>query len=153
MKYLTTFEAMNYNFHGKIGAGVLPISKTSGKILLSLRSIYVNEPLTWGIWGGKVDDIDNDIRETAKRELIEETEYSGELELFDSYVFDRKNFRYHNFIGLVDDDFTPKLDSETQDYKWLTLEEVMRIEPKHFGLNSLLKHDLKNIIKYIKKYK
>jgi hypothetical protein len=42
-------------FWGNLGAGILPISRT-GRILIAYRSLDVNEPHTWGIFGGKLDE-------------------------------------------------------------------------------------------------
>lgn len=58
-------------FWGDQGAGVLPLAKSTGRILLSLRSPYVNEPNTWGIVGGAIDKNENP-KTAALRELQEE---------------------------------------------------------------------------------
>ena len=145
------------DFWGTIGAGILPISRESKRILLPLRSNDVNEPNTWGVWGGKLDDMEtNDPKEAARIEFKEESGYSGKIEMIPSYVFNKKNnegkvvFTYHNYIGILDKEFEPMLDWETQDFKWVTFEEMMKINPKHFGLNSLLKNKLSQIMKVIK---
>jgi 8-oxo-dGTP pyrophosphatase MutT (NUDIX family) len=135
-------------FWGNVGAGVLPIS-TSGKILVALRSEYVNEPNTWGVWGGKLDDAE-DIQQTCKREFIEETNYLHSIELIPAYVFKTEGFEYHNFIGIVEQEFEPTLNWETQDFKWCSFDKLQDLEPKHFGLENLLK-DPKSL-KLIKQY-
>jgi 8-oxo-dGTP pyrophosphatase MutT (NUDIX family) len=150
------FEAReDGDYWGNIGAGVLPICTTTGRILLAHRSPYVYEPNTYNVWGGKIDEEDgeteSDVKDVAKREFIEETQYDGNIKLIGSYVFYDKNvFTYYNFIGLIDEEFKPKLNWETQDYEWLTYEEFLKIEPKHFGLKELIHHDLKTIKRYAK---
>lgn len=136
-------------FWGNVGAGILPISKSTKRILISYRSKYVNEPNTWGIWGGKIDDNEN-IKETVIREFTEETNYHGNIDMIDAYVFKSQNntFTFYNFIGIIDEEFVPELDWETEDYKWVTFEELLNIEPKHFGLIHLLNDEKSiNIIK------
>lgn len=97
-------------FWGNIGAGVLAISKNTGRILISYRSKYVNEPNTWGVVGGKLDDDKNPPKKAANREFKEETGYAGKLELIPAYIFKTKGFAYHNFIGIISDEFNPRPD-------------------------------------------
>ena len=133
------------NFWGNVGAGVLPIAKSTGRLLLNHRSAYVNEPNTWGVWGGKVDDEESmDLESEAKREFMEESGYHGPIQLFPAYVFNTSGFQYHNFIGLVPDEFEPKIPPihqwETQGHQWISLDELSTINPKHFGLQKLIQH-------------
>ena len=158
------------NFWGNLGGGVLPICTKTKRILVPLRSEYVNEPNQIGVWGGKADEEEGEselsIINVVKREFVEETGYNGRIELIPAYVFQTpsKSFTYYNFIGLVEDEFTPILDWETKDYKWITLEELVKYENflitdfkdgenkyyKHFGLISLLND--KNSMDLITKY-
>lgn len=144
MKYIKTYE--NYDLYdndegkqywGNRGCGILPICSKTKRILVSFRSKYVNEGNTWSTWGGKVDG-DEDLQNTAKREFEEESGYYGMLELFPAYIFKTQGFEYHNFIGSIPEEFEPDLDWETEAYKWLSLDQLMELEPKHFGLESLL---------------
>jgi len=126
-------------FWGNIGAGVLAIARSTGRILMSYRSKYVNEPHTWGVVGGKLDDDKSPPKKAAFREFKEETGYSGKLQLIPAYVFKTDGFIYHNFIGVIDDEFNPKTDWETERFEWMSFEEVIKLNPKHFGLQTLLK--------------
>ncbi len=134
-------------FYGDKGAGVLIISKDTGKILVAKRSEEVNEPGTFGIFGGKMEDGETP-KQAAKRELEEESGYEGHYEIIPAYVFksDDKTFTYFNFIGLVDAEFEPSYDWETEYAEWISFKEFINIEPKHFGLDALIKNSL-NIIK------
>lgn len=136
-------------FWGDIGAGLLPICTDTKRILIGLRSEYVNEPLTWGIFGGMVDP-DENVLETAKREFIEETKYDGHIDLIKAYVFKspKGGFEYHNFIGLINKEFVPKLDWETKETKWMTYQDLLDISSKHFGLSELLKNSSVLIKRY-----
>lgn len=139
-------------FYGKVGSGVLIISKKTGRILITLRSRKVNEPNRWSVIGGKLDDGENDPKQAAIREMQEEIGYYGQFELIPAYIFHTpdKSFEYHNFICLVEDEFKPHLNYESSEAKWVTLSELEDISPKHFGLVELLKHSLGIIKKYTK---
>ncbi len=134
---------------GNVAAGILPYSKSTNKFLLALRSNDVLEPNTWGIWGGKIEEEDMDnIEQTAFREFEEETEYNGDMEILPSYIYKEEGFTFYNFIGLLDNEFIPELNWEQDGYKWVTIEELMTIEPKHFGLKLLIennKHQLETL--------
>lgn len=142
------FRRFLENYWGTKGAGILPIATDTRKLLVSLRSEHVNEPGTYGVIGGKIDNDSNDPSVEAKREFLEETGYSGALRLVPSYVFKDNDFQYYNFIGIVPKEFTPRLNWESKSMTWITLDELLKLEPKHFGLRKLLKHSIKQIQTY-----
>jgi 8-oxo-dGTP pyrophosphatase MutT (NUDIX family) len=162
MKYFQTYESFELGkrneqesyevhdnssgeaFYGDHGTGVLPICTKTKRILLGFRSAEVNEPHTWGVFGGKFDEddyTDFDPEVVALRELQEETGYLGPLQLVPAYIFKTANdkFTYFNYIGIVDEEFKPILDWENEQAKWYTLEEI-EILDLHFGLEDLLKN-------------
>lgn len=162
MRYIKTFEYFGEGenaefdndagelFWGNVAAGCLPICTSTKRILLNYRSIYVNEPHTYGLFGGKIDDDENP-EEAARREMFEETRYTGKLELIPAYIFhnDNKTFEYHNFIGIVDHEFRPKLNWESEGFIWITLDQLTSLDKKHPGLELLLQD--KQSIEEIKK--
>lgn len=164
MKTIKTFEAFNEGeydafdnksgkpFWGDYGAGVLNICTSTGRILVALRSEYVNEPRTWCIFGGMIDDKKEQANPelAAKREMQEETGLTGDFQVIPAYVFKTDGFTYYNFIGLVDKEFKASLDWENEDSKWVTLAELHRLTPKHFGLEALIKNSINIIEKYAK---
>ena len=133
-------------FWGKQGAGSIVLARSTGKLLIPHRSNHVLEPNTWGVWGGAIDS-DEDPKEAAKRELQEEAEYHGPIQMMPLAVFQKANFKYHNFLAIVDEEFEPKLNWETQGYVWTTLDDMP--EPLHFGLQWLLSQDHGKIQKEI----
>lgn len=135
-------------FWGKQGAGSIVLAKKTGRILLPHRSIHVLEPNTWGVWGGAIDN-DEDPQEAAKRELQEEAGYLGDIDMIPMCVFQKNSFKYHNFLAIVDDEFEPHLNWETQDYKWVTLDDLPK--PLHFGLKYFLSQDHEKIQNIIEK--
>jgi 8-oxo-dGTP pyrophosphatase MutT (NUDIX family) len=129
-------------FFGNAGAGVIVYCTQTKRFLLGFRSKFVNEPNTWGTFGGKIDN-DADPKAAALRELKEETGYNGniDLQLFD--VFQSGNFKFYNFFGKVEKEFKPILDWENESAEWFTLNEFPR--NLHFGIKRLLEK-LNNLI-------
>jgi len=98
----------------------------------------------------------NDPKKTAKIELEEEAGYGGNVKLINAYIYKKKDqegnniFTYYNYIGIIDDEFEPILNWETESYKWVTFEELLSIEPKHFGLKGLIENSKDLIKRYSK---
>lgn len=138
------------NFWGDTGAGILPICTKTKRILLCLRSKHVNEPNTWGIIGGQIDNNENP-EIAAKRELREETSYAGNIEMIKAfkYVSTDGHFIYHNFIGLVNEEFEVYCDWENERGQWFSYDEFLKVNPKHFGLTALIKNAKKIILKHV----
>lgn len=146
-------DNLKNGYWGNSGAGVLPIAIESRRFLICHRSPHVQEPNTFNVWGGAIDDDENP-KESAKREFMEETGFDRKLELIPAYVFKASNgkFTYYNFIGILKNEFEPTLDWESQGYEWLTYDELSNLRNKHFGLNTLLKESnilITNILKSI----
>lgn len=120
---------------GTEGAGCIILAKNTGKFLIPLRSKKVLEPNTWGLWGGKIDDGESP-EKTVKREVKEEAGYTGNLELIKLTPYTEKNFIYHNFLGMVDKQFTPRLNEETTAYRWIQYGDWPT--PLHYGLKHLI---------------
>jgi len=132
-------------FWGSQGAGILPICTSTKRILIALRSQDVEEPNSWGIWGGAIDSKETSPKNGALREFKEETRYTGSIDLIDAFVFKQNSFSYFNFIGLLPEEFEPRLDWENSDYKWVTYEELLNTRNQHFGLTALIKNSNKII--------
>jgi len=136
-------------FWGDKAAGALIFSKATKRFLLNLRSKYVNEAGTLGLYGGKIDS-NEEMEDAVRREFKEESAYDGSIELIPVFVFKSEGgtFEYHNFIGLIDNEFIPELDWESSGYKWVSYDELLSIGNKHTGLKLLLKDsDTLKIIK------
>lgn len=129
-------------YWGRAGAGVLPRARSTGRFLVQLRSNRVMEPNTWGVIGGRVD-ADEAPPETALREFEEETGQSAAathlvLEPLYRFVDPEVGFQYFNFLGWVDDEFMPRTNWETNEWRWVTLTGLRGLKPKHFGLKELV---------------
>jgi 8-oxo-dGTP pyrophosphatase MutT (NUDIX family) len=99
--------------------------------------------------GGKVDDDNVSLKSEALREFHEETGYTGQVTLIPSFVYRDGDFSYHNFIGIVPNEFQPQSNWETDKFEWITLDELLKIQPKHFGLKALLQHAMTQIKHYL----
>jgi 8-oxo-dGTP pyrophosphatase MutT (NUDIX family) len=139
------------HFWGKEAGGVLVYCSTTDRYLILLRSKYVLEPNTWGIISGKLDDNETNIEDAVLREAKEETGQKLGF-LIPSFIFEKPNFKFHNFVSIVEEEFTPELDWENSDFKWVKLNEMP--ENLHFGLKLLIqKEDLPTLVKGAKQEK
>lgn len=140
-------------FWGRQGSGAIIMAKTTGRLLIPFRSLSVEQPHTWGVWGGAVDSGENP-KDAVKREMEEEVGYRHhDIILIPMYVFhDKKSgFKYHNFLAVVNDEFTPELNWETDNFKWVEFGDWP--SPLHFGLKALIQHSGKDIKGVIDKNK
>lgn len=125
-------------FYGLAGAGALILAVDTGRFLLAQRSVEVQEPHTWNVWGGAIDR-GLSPEQAVRKEIAQECGYHGKLKLIPLYVFkDSKGsgFQYHNFLATVQHEFDPKLNWETEDYEWVEWGDWPH--PLHFGLAGVL---------------
>jgi 8-oxo-dGTP pyrophosphatase MutT (NUDIX family) len=134
-------------FWGRAGAGCIILAKDTGRLLLPLRSGEVEQPHTWGTWGAAIDEGESPSN-AARREVSEETGYHGHFDLEPLFVFKSGAFRYFNYLAIVDNEFIPRLDWETDEADWFDLNDLP--SPLHFGLQGVLQ-DSTSMTK-IKKY-
>jgi len=135
-------------FWGNAGAGGLFYAKDTGRVLVQKRSSQVNEPNTWGVWGGAIDD-GEDPSHALRREVTEEAGYRGHFELDLVYVFKDAKFRYHNYLIIVPEEFEPKHGWESSDHVWTDIDDLP--SPLHFGLKKALPHYKKSVAERQKK--
>ncbi|NTF17223.1 NUDIX domain-containing protein [Agrobacterium rubi] len=123
-------------FWGERGAGCLIRAADTGRILIGLRSAEVDDPLTWGTWGGEVDPGES-VDASVVREVLEETGYDGPLSLDPLFTYRHASgFIYDTFMATVPHEFEPSLCWETEEARWL--EEGHWPAPLHFGLEAVL---------------
>lgn len=125
-------------FFGRQGAGVVAIARSTGRMLLMLRSEEVEQPDTYGNCGG-ARHADEDPRVAALREFGEETEWKGdpaEIEIVPALVFRSGDFVYDNHFALIPEEFEPVYGWEAVGHVWCTVDDLP--EPLHFGMEALL---------------
>ena len=136
------------------GAGAIFMSRDSGRMLLSYRSEHVDEPHTWGTWGGGIEK-GEDPKEAAARECYEEADYSPreeDIHLLYVHEDEESGFQYFNYLILVPHQFkVPAYNEEfdgdwkdddgsqweSEDAGWFKFGNWPK--PLHFGLKNLLK--------------
>ena len=132
----------------KVASGILPIAESTKQICLAWRSPEIRDGDRFGVIGGMVkDDLNLDEADNAVIEMIEETGYCGAIQLHPAFLYQRRGFRYHNFIGIVPEPFSfnpqPEFAFETSFLRWLPYQEALWLAshwPKvmHQGLVTLL---------------
>ena len=136
-------------FWGKQAAGCLFLAADTKRICIAHRSQQVEQPGTWGTWGGAID-AGEDPALAVKREVREEAGYDGPSKLVPLMVFSHPSgFKYYNFLAIVAEEFVPTLDWETQGSDWFEFGQWP--QPLHPGLSGLL-HDqasMTTIRKYV----
>lgn len=124
-------------FWGKAGAGCLIMANDTKKFLFPLRSKDVLQPHTWGTWGGAIDE-GEDPKQAVQREVSEEAGYNGPASVVPLFVFhdSKSNFKYYNYLVIVDHEFSPNLNWETDDAIWTSFNNLP--SPLHFGVTNIL---------------
>ncbi len=109
-----------------LGAGILAIDKKTGKILLGRRGLKGQQPNTWCIFGGTFDDKDVIPKTTAVREFFEETKCPNAFKCSKEpfYIDEDNHVKFYTHIGIFDNMFIPKLNSENIDYGWFDLDKL-----------------------------
>lgn len=130
-----TAALVETGFWGTQGAGCVFFARSTGRFLIAHRSEAVLQPGTWGTWGGAMDDGESPYA-AVTREVREEAGYMGDFDIAPMYVFESGSFRYSNFLVLVDDEFEPHMNWETQDFRWCQYGDWP--SPLHFGLEAVL---------------
>jgi 8-oxo-dGTP pyrophosphatase MutT (NUDIX family) len=111
-----------------IGAGALIFSTDTGRVLVVKRSSSCDSPNTWCCGGGGVEKGET-IQQGLKRELMEELGFTDPIKLIHYHRSESPDFVYHNHIGVIDEEFEPKLNSEHTEYKWCNPDQLP--EPLH----------------------
>lgn len=122
-------------FWGSAGAGCIPYCTSTKRICIQLRSGLVDEPHTWGTFGGAIDGNEIPV-EAARRELQEEAGYRGSVKLKKLSTFRKGDFEFHNFLARVPEEFEPRHSWESSDHRWCTLDDLP--SPLHFGFKAVL---------------
>ena len=102
------------------GAGMLPYCPGTNRFLLMQRSDTCDQPGTWCGLGGGIEEGESP-DEAVRREAWEEAQFPEDSPCDLQYVGcqEQPDFRFHNFLGLVGEEFTPILNDEHVDHKWL----------------------------------
>lgn len=104
-------------------AGVIFLALDTGRCLLQLRNSDKRFRHTWGFFGGMLEQNETPF-EALQRELKEEIGFMPELAKLnplDIYQSRDNRFRYYSFVAVVDQEFSPSLNSESAGYAWVNI--------------------------------
>jgi 8-oxo-dGTP pyrophosphatase MutT (NUDIX family) len=120
----------------KLGAGCLLFVPETKKFLLIKRSNFVNTPLRWCLPGGSVER-GEEPEKAAIRECWEETGHKilNPLHLVYTNETHAPRFKFYTYASLVDKPFEPKLNWESCDHAWHTIDYLP--SPLHWGVHQL----------------
>lgn len=134
-------RAAEINPGSRHGAGVLIHAKSEDLWLFVQRSTYVEDPLTWCIPGGRVEE-GEDYLDAAIRETKEEVGYdlsNSPTKLIYVNKSDWPLTTYHTYAAVIDNPFEPSLNWESNIYRWCKLDKMP--SPMHWGLNAMFNND------------
>lgn len=95
-------------------AGFLVFARSTGRVLLLLRSRSSRHPGTWGIPGGRRER-GEELIDAAYREFVEEVGVPCPLVVGPTAF---QSSRYVTFVAVTPQEFVPKLNWEHSHYKW-----------------------------------
>lgn len=112
-----------------VGAGVLPICYSTGRILLCKRGKHQSNGLKWASWGGGFEpDQDQTPKDCAKREFWEETRCNETYYITNEPIYIKNNlrFKYYLYAGMFKNEWIPDIESEheAEDYGWFYLNDL-----------------------------
>lgn len=118
--------------NSNIGCGSLVYSKSTGRYLFLLRN-QKKHAGSWGLVGGGVNPSETPI-DALHREIHEEI---GKIQItkiipLEKFTADNKNFEYHTYVVIVDDEFVPLLNDEHRGYAWTSIDDHPK--PLHPGV-------------------
>jgi 8-oxo-dGTP diphosphatase len=126
----------------QVGVKIL-LKNKDGKYLVVCRSAekYPEVGAKWDIVGGRIDPGTN-LLENLKREVMEETgleiKYEPKLITAQDILRPHKHIVRLTYTGFADGEV--KLSDEHTEYKWLSLEEISKIENIDSYLKDALAH-------------
>lgn len=114
-------------------SGCIFLSLKTGRIMLQKRSKACTHPGTWGFFGGKSEEDERPI-DTLLREIAEEIGVTPEIQRIipvNKFTAPSGNFEYNSFVITIDDEFTPILNAESEDFRWVDIGDWPK--PLHSG--------------------
>lgn len=129
--------------------GSLFISKKTGRVLLNLRSDKTSKGGLWSIFGGMIEHGES-VQKALERELTEEIGFVPDFIKaypLDIYISLDGNFNYYTMLIIVEDEFIPDINKESDGYAWCKLGYFPK--PLHQAVRKLLSN--KSVVHNIEK--
>ena len=121
-----------------LSIGTIFFSTSTKRYLFLLRNKDSHGD-TWAFVGGKVELGESPI-EGLTREIQEEVGFLPSITKnipIEKFTNKNKQFEYHTFISVVEEEFIPKLNKEHKGYAWVSIEGWPK--PLHPGVFSTFK--------------
>lgn len=117
-------------------AGILFFCRNTRNFLLLYRSKNVVDGSCWCGAGGKIEEGETP-EEAARREILEEIGFDTEgLPVRELYTHKSDSLTFYNYLCVVDEQFFPELNWESDGYVWAPLEDLPK--PFHYGFQEIL---------------
>jgi 8-oxo-dGTP pyrophosphatase MutT (NUDIX family) len=104
--------------------GTVFFARSSQRFLFLLRA-GASFDNTWAFVGGKVETGESVI-DALKREITEEIGYDSNLISkhipIEKFTNTKKNFSYHTFVSVIENEFIPNLNDEHKGFAWTTID-------------------------------
>lgn len=113
------------------GAGILLYCRSTGRILVGMRSAWKENSNEWATFGGMVEDGETPIQ-GAIREMVEEAsilpnQYTIRKDPL--FVYNRDNgFKFTTYFAVSDTEIQPTLNDEHSGFLWVDLENVVGLK-------------------------
>lgn len=126
-------------------AGIFPLAQSTGRFMVTRRSLGCSEPLTWSFPCGMSQfnvhyNRPENPYETAVREFIEET-FTDPRHVFPlGKMMNEDGTIFHVFLGIFGQEFSPRLNWENDRFLWLDLGSLYLLESKHHEFDRFLMH-------------
>ena len=114
------------------------LAKDTGRVLLSHRCAYVQEPETWGAWSATTKESEKPTS-AALRVLQEEAGLSQSVSLHPLFAHEQGALILKNYLAVIEQEFEPDLNWESQGYAWVDLKAMP--QSLHTGLQAVLSDD------------
>lgn len=98
-------------------SGVLIYCPTTKRVLLVKRSSELDCPNMWALISGGIEENETPLR-SIKREIVEELQFDPNKIFYRFIEVESKHNVFYYFQGIVDEEFTPILNDENEDYGW-----------------------------------
>jgi len=120
----------------KIGAGIIVVSRTTHRILLTRRS----DSKAWANFGGTMKDFETTYQ-CAVREMYEESAFTHGIDYKivgtkPVHIKETPTLIYYSYIAGCDGEPTPILNHENIDFKWFELDNLPN--DLHYGVSEVL---------------
>lgn len=119
--------------------GAIFLAKSTGRMMLNLRSDTATYSNNWGFVGGKIEHHESPLK-ALHREIQEELGNSvpiiDDIIPFDVFCTKNGKFKYYSFIVVIKDEFIPELNYESAGYAWIKIGNWPK--PLHPGAKSTL---------------